>query len=113
MNPIIENLLQIQALELSTNPIPTGDPSVKLLRKEIPPDVLIHFDRFLERGKQGIAFVRNGVCAQCHMQVAIGLLASLQRPENLHRCQNCGVYLAVVEGTVVEMPIKKTKPRRR
>jgi len=113
MNSIIENLLQIQALELQPCEKPTADPKIKILRKKVPSEVLIYFDRFLQRGKQGAAFVRNGVCAQCHMQVAIGLLASLHRPENMHRCQNCGVYLAVEEATPIEMPVKNVKPRSR
>ena len=113
MNQIIENLLQIKALALRSCQNPSGDRRIKKLRKMIPAEVLLHYDRLLERGKLGVAFVRNGVCGQCHMQVAVGLLASLHRLEDIHRCQNCGVYLSVVEETPMEMPVRSVKPGRR
>jgi predicted nucleic acid-binding Zn-ribbon protein len=103
MNQIIENLFELQTLEES------GDANVDRLRKRIPNEVLYHYDRLRLRGRHGVAIVRRGVCGQCHMQVAIGLLASLRRMDNIHCCQNCGAYLSVVEETPVETPVENKK----
>jgi hypothetical protein len=113
MNQIIETLLQLQALEAGTCQNSTSDAEIKKLRQRIPGPVLLHYDRLRARGKQGAAFVRHGVCGQCHMQLAIGLLASLHRLDDMHRCQNCGAYLSEVKETSIEIPLKNTKPVRR
>jgi predicted nucleic acid-binding Zn-ribbon protein len=113
MNQIIENLLQLQACETGTCQNSTGDVEIKKLRTRIPAHVLTHYDRLRARGKQGAAFVRHGVCGQCHMQLALGLLASLHRQGDMHCCQTCGAYLSMEEETPVEMPLRKAKPVRR
>jgi len=113
MNQIIETLLQLQAFEAGTCQNSTGDAEIKKLRQRIPAQVLTHYDRLRARGKQGATFVRHGVCGQCHMQLAIGLMASLHRRSDMHCCQNCGAYLSVVEEAPIEMPVRTTKPMRR
>lgn len=114
MKQILENLLLLENLELRKEPMPAGSPGPEELRKTIPAQVLQHTDRLRERGKKGVAHVRNGVCGQCHMQVAVGLLNSLRRQDNLYRCANCGSYLYYVEEPVaLEMPPRSVKPGRR
>jgi hypothetical protein len=113
MNPIIENLLQLQACETGTSQNSTGDVEIKKLRTKIPAHVLTHYDRLRARGKRGAAFVRRGVCGQCHMQLALGLFASLHRQGDLHCCQTCGAYLWMEEEAPIEMPLRKAKPVRR
>lgn len=113
MNEIIESFIRLQALESVTDPMSVSDAEIRKIRKKIPSPYLIHYDRLRARGKQGVAFVRRGVCGHCHMQVAIGFLALVRKMEGTHCCQNCGAYLAVVEEAPVPMPVRKTKPRRR
>ena len=114
MMQVLESLLQLQALELGKD---AGSPGARTeeLRKKVPPQILQHFERLRARGKKGIAFVRHGVCGQCHMQVAVGLLAMLHREDNVYRCENCGAYLCLAEepAPVLEMPPRAIKPGRR
>jgi predicted RNA-binding Zn-ribbon protein involved in translation (DUF1610 family) len=114
MKEMLDNLLQLQNLELGIERAPSGGLGPEGLRKKIPAQVLQHYDRLMARGKKGIAYVRHGVCGQCHMQVAVGLLAMLRRQDNFYRCENCGSYLYLLEDTaVLEMPLRSAKPARR
>jgi hypothetical protein len=115
MKQILENLLRLQNLELGLERAPAGSPTVEEIRKNLPAQVLQHYDRLRARGKKGVAPVRRGVCGQCHMQVAVGRLAQLRRQDNIYRCENCGCYLDFVEEApvVLEMPPRQTKPGRR
>ena len=114
MKQVLENLLQLQALELGLEPNPPGSAGKEELRKKMPLHILQNYDRLRARGKKGIAMVRHGVCGQCHMQVAMGLLASLHRQDDIHRCENCGAYLWLVEeAPPLEMPPRNIKPVRR
>ena len=115
MKQILDNLLAIQTMELSKERLsPSGTPREEL-RKTIPVQLLEHFDRLRSRGKKGVAFVRNGVCGQCHMQVAVGLLALLRRQDSAHRCANCGAYLYYLaeEPAPLQLPPRSVKPVRR
>jgi predicted nucleic acid-binding Zn-ribbon protein len=66
---------------------------MEAIRKTIPSVVLAHYDRLLAHGKKGVAIVRNGVCTECHLSVAIGALADLAREGGVQVCGNCGRYL--------------------
>ena len=111
MKQILDCLAELQNLELSGARRSAGSDEV---RKKVPVQVLEMYDRLRARGKKGVADVRRGVCAQCHMQVAVGLLALLRREDNLHRCENCGAYLRLNEETpALEMPPRRTQPGRR
>ncbi len=118
MKQILENLLRLQTLELGTERAKAGGESVEELRKNLPAPVLLQYDRLRSRGKKGVAAVRGGVCSQCHMQVAVGVMALVRRQDNLYRCQNCGCYLQLVEDAPapvpqLEMPPRQIKPARR
>lgn len=114
MKQILDSLLALQNLELGNRPGLNNAVGSEELRRSIPANVLQHYDRLRARGKKGLADVRRGVCGQCHMQVAVGLLASLLREDNLHRCANCGAYLRLVdEEPVLELPPRQVQPGRR
>ncbi len=114
MKQIVEDLLLLQNLELGAERVSSGAPGSEEIRKKIPAQVLQHYDRLRARGKKGIAYVRNGVCGQCHMQVAVGLLASLHRHDKVYRCENCGAYLLLKEDPpALEIAPRATKPARR
>jgi hypothetical protein len=115
MKEMLECLLRVQNMELGIERVPSGGAGPEEMRKKIPAQILQHFDRLLARGKKGVAYVRLGVCGQCHMQVAVGLQAMLRRQDNLYRCENCGCYLYAVEeeAPVLEMPPRSVKPARR
>src|SRR4029079_4581662 len=109
MNNLIEALLQLQSMELSTDHRAVDHREIKKLRKIIPAPILKRYGELRLRGKPAAALVRNGVCGQCHMQVAIGLLASLRRRDDIYCCKNCGVYLSVEAETTTEAPVGNAK----
>lgn len=113
MTQVLDSLLQLQAFELGIQS-PTNT-AIEELRKSIPAQFLQHYDRLRARGKKGVAMVRHGVCSQCHMQVAVGLLASLRHEDALYRCQTCGAFLCLAPEPppVMEMPPRAVKPGRR
>ena len=114
MKQILETLLLLETLASQKDSAITGGHGVDELRKKIPVQVLQHCDRLRVRGKKGVVYVRNGVCSQCHMQVAVGLLASLRRVDNLYRCANCGSYLCLAaEPAPLELPPRSAHPGRR
>jgi hypothetical protein len=86
--------LELQELEMGPK---TGSPEVRAMaeaiRKEIPEGVLAHYDRLMERGKKGVAWVRQRVCTGCMLTLASGVYADLVRDEDIHMCDACGRYL--------------------
>ncbi len=115
MKQVLDSLLLLYALETGTDSGQATSRGPEEIRKKIPAHILQNYDRLRARGKKGVAFVRHGVCANCHMQVAVGLLAELHREDALSRCENCGCYLCLGEepAPVLEMPPRAVKPARR
>jgi hypothetical protein len=94
MKNIMESLFTLQTLQLQSGPGQRNrDGAMEAIRKTIPSVVLTHYDRLLAHGKKGVAIVRNGVCTECHLRVAIGALASLANASDIQVCGNCGRYL--------------------
>jgi hypothetical protein len=94
MRTTVENLYALQQLQLQAGPVSTERAAmIKLLRGQIPAQILGHFDRLLAQGRKGVALVRNGVCRECHIRVPSGTAASLIHPKDLYLCDNCGRYL--------------------
>jgi hypothetical protein len=94
MKNIMENLFALQTLQLQSGPGQKSRPSaIEAIRKTIPSPVLTHYDRLVAHGKKGVAIVRNGVCTECHLSVAIGALADLAHEGGVQVCGNCGRYL--------------------
>lgn len=94
MSDMMAKLFSLQALELDTRRASDQkNTTMEQLRDEIPADVLEHYDRFRLRDRKGVALVQNGVCCECHMGLAIGVLASLMHEGDVEVCGNCGRYL--------------------
>ena len=95
MNPIniLENLLRLQDLEFEEGPGAAPASAAAQLRSQIPTSILAHYDRFVARGKTGVAVVQNQVCGGCHMRVPIGTLNTLLHAADIQICENCGRYL--------------------
>jgi predicted nucleic acid-binding Zn-ribbon protein len=90
MNKAVEDLLLLQNLELGEK---TKTPEILALRTKIPQKALIQYDRLQQRGKKGVALVRNGVCTGCHIHVTIGMINSLMLGVTPLTCANCGRFL--------------------
>jgi len=114
MNNLIKNLLNLQAIEVDKKSAANAAETAKL-RATVPAQILGHYDRFVSRGKRGVAIVRNQVCTACHVQVPRSMVLTLMRDEDIQICGNCGRYLYLLEETaiptVIPPPVKK--PRKR
>ncbi|MGD0816375.1 MAG: hypothetical protein ABSA83_22510 [Verrucomicrobiota bacterium] len=90
----METLFMLQTLQLQSGPGQRNrEASMEAMRKSIPPVALTHYDRLMAHGKKGVAIVRNGVCTECHLKVAIGALHGLVTDGDVQLCGNCGRYL--------------------
>ncbi len=116
MNGILQNLYKLQTLDFAGR---RADASLAAgLREGIPPAMLRNYDRMRERGKKGIAILRNHVCTNCRMQVPIGVTAALMKGVVSQVCGNCGLYLCLpdpeeaVEVKSVVPPAPKKRKRK-
>jgi hypothetical protein len=107
MNELLQRLLEIQELQLVRNKKPDRNPTLAALREKVPPQILAHLDRLLDRGKKGVATAHNGVCMECHMRIPIGDVATLMHGNDIQLCANCGRYLYLPK---TEMPSNQPPP---
>ena len=115
MKSIVANLFELQNLHLQTKGSRVSE--IGALRKKIPAQLLVNFDRSQLRGKKSVSIVRNCVCNECHIQVPLGVVTSLASGEEMLRCGNCGRYLYLPAGEPVltppVVPPKPVKARRK
>lgn len=107
MPTVIENLLALQSLEWSLNaPTAADEARISTLRAEIPPPVLDHYDRLMDRGKKGVALARHGVCCECHIKICSGTWVALAHAGDICVCDSCGRYLCLAPENEPEAPVK-------
>ena len=112
MNSVIDQLFTLQQLELQKRgKTPETPEKIQELRTTVPAPILAHYDRLMARGKKGVAVVRNSVCAECHMRVAIGVCATLARREDIQLCGSCGRYLYLPDEPAVAAPAPAPEPK--
>lgn len=95
MKKIISHLLTIQNLELQSPKKEVAE--AKTLRSEVPAEMLVRFDKFLDRGKKGVALVQNSICRGCQIAVPAGIVNSLIQGIGVQVCGNCGRYLYLAD----------------
>jgi hypothetical protein len=112
MNIVLQNLLKLQALDFGETTAKNVEAQGAALRGSIPQPVLGHYDRLRDRGKKGVAIVRNQVCSGCHMHVPIGQITVLMRGEDIQLCETCGRYLYLPDPAETEFlnKVEATKP---
>ena len=120
MKQIMQHLFMLQALAFDTKPLTLeSEAEILKLREEVPAAILGHFDRFIARGKRGVAIARDGVCSECHLRITPGTLARLANTTGTHVCDNCGRYLCFPENQLVvptnspAPPTTRVQPRPR
>jgi predicted nucleic acid-binding Zn-ribbon protein len=116
MQDVISKLVKVQELEMRATKVSASDAQViKTLRKEIPDPILAHYDRLRNRGKKGVATIRNQVCTSCHMGVAIGTIVTLKQGKDIQLCGSCGRYLYLPPEPEVEpeVAVPPAKPKRK
>src|SRR4051794_29978791 len=117
MNDILTALVALQDLEFGTKKLaPAKQAAADELRKKIPAPILGHYERLMERGKKGVAIVKNGVCTGCYMRLATGAMGMLLRRGDVQLCDTCGRYLYLPEEPTVApepVPVKPAAKRKR
>ena len=120
MKNVTDNLMALQELQWeSSKAVPGCAEQLAALRAQIPGSFLSTFDRFVERKKKAVSVVRSGVCSECHLQIAVGILASLAFGQEVQQCGNCNRFLYLPEDESLsapesspkseESPIRRTK----
>lgn len=115
----MEQLLALQKLQFEVRARPAASPvEVERLRAEVPPPLLARYDRFVARGKKGVAIARNGVCSECHLRITGAKLAGLAAASSIQLCDNCGRYLCLPAEPPPELTTRNAlsaavKPNRR
>lgn len=115
MNKTIRNLFELQSLEFEDKISPEAQKRIDYLRARIPKPILAHYDRFCDRGKQGVAILRHQVCTSCHMQVPLATVLDAMRGDDVSLCGNCGRYLYFQEEApeAIAPAAKKTPAKSR
>ena len=113
MKELLENLIALQTVDprLTATTVPETD--LNTLRAKIPAPILGHYDRLADRGKKGVSFVRNGVCAACHMGLGTGVIATLLHGKDLQLCGSCGRYLYMADEEKQALTAPKVKKPKR
>jgi len=107
MNKTVEDLLLLQNLELGET---TKTPEILALRSTILPKALIQYDRLQQRGKKGVALVRNGVCTGCHIRVTVGTINMLMLGLTPLSCESCGRFLYISPEQCQLLESNKSQP---
>jgi hypothetical protein len=102
MKELLQNLIKLQAIDFADRPEKNSAAAVAEIRALIPPQILGHYDRLVQRGKKGVAIIRNQVCTGCHMRLPIGTINTLMQGQDIQLCDSCGRYLALPEHTGAE-----------
>jgi predicted nucleic acid-binding Zn-ribbon protein len=108
MKELIDNLLKLQTFQFDKTVTADADRLGKL-RGQIPASILAHYDHLGDRGKKGVAAVRNNVCTGCHMQVTRGVTMTLMQGADLQTCESCGRYLYLAQPAETPKAIKRRK----
>lgn len=91
---ILGLLFELQQLEFTNrNLTPEQEAQVNELRAKIPAQYLRHYDRLKQRGRKGVSLVVNGVCSECRMRLASGVLNGVRSGNDIYVCDNCARYL--------------------
>ncbi len=99
MNQTTANLLRLQKAEsfLSYDwPLglqPNLETQIKLLRRQIPPEMMARYIRLKKTCGDAFAEIVNGACQGCGSPVPEDLLKALSDSEELFSCPSCGRFL--------------------
>jgi len=86
---------------------------INRLRSVIPASILGHHDRMLQRGKQSIVPVLDGICSSCHLRLPIGHIAHLKSSQDLEVCDNCGAFIYFEPSDETSFPVAPQPVRKK
>jgi predicted nucleic acid-binding Zn-ribbon protein len=79
----------------------------------VPAPFVARFDRMLKVGRKGVAEVRHGTCAGCHLRLPAALTNRAKQDDDMQLCENCGAYRCFVPGEPEpEMPAARRRARK-
>lgn len=100
MNEILQKLIRLkQLLESEQNEPDEGclRSQIDGVRGSIPENLLRHFDRLSEHGKQPLAEMSpSGACGSCHLKLPAGDVLRVRRASEASKvivCPFCGCFL--------------------
>lgn len=99
----MESLIALQRLQFDGGSKAAYEPEMVRLRKQVPAQIMAHYERLVSRGKKGVSLARNGVCCECHLRIPGGKLVSLAHTDEVHLCDNCGRYLHLPDDELLRM----------
>lgn len=67
--------------------------AIERFREFLPTSLLKHHDDRIARGKRSLAWVKNGICGACHLELPSGHRVRKAAGNDLDVCDNCGVFL--------------------
>lgn len=111
MIELLKSLVKLQDLELSKAEDQDSEKLKANLRKRIPAQILVHYDRLMARGKKGITAVHHQTCSACHMHLPIGVISTLMHGTDIQLCDSCGRYLYLPEGEGTQMLAQAAEER--
>ena len=97
MKEIMKLLFELQTLEFEKTIQPDAEARIVELRAAIPGPVLAHYDRLADKGKKGVAVLRNQTCSGCHMRVPLAVVLNLKHGDDVCLCDHCRRYLYLRE----------------
>ncbi len=113
MTKLTEDLFALQALiRLGETAQPAQRQQIEELRAAIPSPIAAHFFRQIANGRRGIAYVRNGVCGECHLRLPAAMVYMLSRTNEVLVCESCGAFVTLSPEARAAQPVATPKARR-
>lgn len=91
MKETVDKLFELQQLQFG-KPSQEATDKIAQLRPSIPSEALARYDRLASRGRKPVALVNNGVCGQCHIRLAVGIIFEVVQGHTVI-CDSCGRIL--------------------
>jgi predicted nucleic acid-binding Zn-ribbon protein len=113
MSKLTDDLFALQTL-LRLGAAATAEQREQLeaLRSQIPAPMVSHVARQIAAGRRGIAYVRNGVCGECHLWLPHAMVYVLARTNEVLVCESCGTFVTPASESRVTPPVALPKVRR-
>jgi mannitol/fructose-specific phosphotransferase system IIA component (Ntr-type) len=91
-------LKKLQELEMKKKKNPEEQKKLtkqaNMIREEMDRDLVVRFDRLMERYGFAVADVIDGVCQGCNINISTQMHSAIEGSNDIYVCENCGKFLA-------------------